>query len=122
MQEEITAQEETVEEKKARLLERMQREARGKKLSPKKTAADHRRINDFYGKKVEEYTDNMTLEQMKDVDIESLKGTDKHAFVDALMFKVREEAEELAKSEAASLENEGSSVDEEDTSEAVETV
>lgn len=95
MQEENKLQEETVEEKKARVLEKMKRHQTGTMTKPKKTAADHNKINEYYGKKVEEYTDGMTLEKMKDVDMNTLKGTDFFAFRDALMFKLSEEAKEV---------------------------
>lgn len=92
MQEELTTYPETSKEKKARVLARMRNQQTGTMKEPKKTSGDIRRINEFYGKRAEYYTDNMTLEEMKSVDMDTLKGTDRSAFIDVLMYKLTEEA------------------------------
>ena len=112
MQEELTVQLETPEEKKARVLARMKSQQTGTKQEARKTTGDNRRINEYYGKRAEYYTDSMTLEEMKDVDMDTLKGTDRAAFIDVLLYKLGEEAK--IKEDASVEGQEESSVTEEE--------
>ena len=88
----VDAKVETKEEKRARVFARMRRESTGKKLNKKLSHADVRKINAFYGKCVDEYYDKYdNTDEMKEVNLDDLKGTRKSAFIDVMVQKMGEE-------------------------------
>ncbi len=103
---------ETSEERRARIFARMRQDVArkgGLRKEKQKTRKDLAAIDAAYGRWVDEYYDGMTLEEMKDFDMNSIGGTKRAAFIDVMVQKIQEDAEEKAK---AAREAEESIVDE----------